>query len=290
MRFVGRALLAIPAIVFAFVVYLYVTLPDVRALRDSNPATTAFMELREREARARGEKPRREQRWVELRRIAPNLRRAVIEAEDAAFWQHDGIDLRQIRESLQVNLERGEFARGASTITQQLAKNLYLSPDKTFIRKARELLIARRLEAELSKERILEIYLNVIEWGDGLYGAEAAARRYFGKPASQLGVEEAALLAGAIINPRVLNPGRPTRRLVQRQQIVMRLMGAPRPPVAPASEDVPSAAGEPLPVVAPVPLLGLPASLPGQVQPAPRPPPGGGGAPAHLDRPGGNSL
>jgi monofunctional glycosyltransferase len=290
MRVVGRVLLAIPAVVFGFVVYLYVTLPDVRPLRDSNPDTTAFMDLRAREARARGEEPRREQRWVELRRISPNLRRAVVEAEDGAFWQHDGIDFRQIRESLQVNIERGEFARGASTITQQLAKNLYLSPDKTVVRKARELMIARRLEAELSKARILEIYLNVIEWGDGIYGAEAAARRYYGKPASQLGIEEAALLAGAIINPRVLNPARPTRRLVQRQQVVMRLMGAPRQPaVTPATgdPDVP-AAPEPLPTGAPMAPLQVPAALPGQVVPAK--PPGGGDAPAHLDRAGGNSL
>jgi monofunctional glycosyltransferase len=291
MRYVGRVLLAIPAVLFAFSVYLYVTLPDVRPLRDTNPATTAFMELRAREARARGEEPRHEQRWVDLRRISPNLRRAVVEAEDGAFWQHDGIDLRQIRESLQTNFERGEFARGASTITQQLAKNLYLSPDKTFVRKARELMIARRLEAELSKPRILEIYLNVIEWGDGIYGAEAAARRYFGKPASQLGVEESALLAGAIINPRVLNPGRPSRRLVQRQQIVMRLMGAPRQPAAaPVSMDEAAPApAEPVPAMAPLAPLQAPAILPGQVVPAPKPP-GGGGAPAHLDRAGGNSL
>jgi monofunctional glycosyltransferase len=290
MRYAWRALLAIPAILFAFAVYLYVTLPDVRPLRDANPETTAFMDLRAREARARGEAPRREQRWVELRRISPTLRRAVVEAEDSAFWQHDGIDLRQIRESLQVNLERGEFARGASTITQQLAKNLYLSPDKTIVRKARELMIARRLEAELSKARILEIYLNVIEWGDGVYGAEAAARRYFGKPASQLGVAESALLAGAIINPRALNPARPTRRLVQRQQIVMRLMGAPRQPVTtPAMDEAVPAAAEPVPVVAPSAPLEIPLILPGQALPPSRPP-GGGDAPAHLDRSRGNSL
>jgi monofunctional glycosyltransferase len=291
MRLVGRVLLAIPAILFGVGVYLYLTLPDVRPLRDANPETTAFMELRAREARGRGETPRREQRWVELRRISPNLRRAVVESEDGAFWQHDGTDLRQIRESFHINMERGEFARGGSTITQQLAKNLYLSPDKTLVRKARELMIARRLEAELSKARILEIYLNVIEWGDGVYGAEAAARRYFGKPAAQLGVAEAALLAGAIINPRVLNPARPTRRLVQRQQIVMRLMGAPRQPPAatPATlEGEPAAEPATLPVTTPIAPLQVPATLPGQVLPPPKPP--GGGAPAHLDRSGGDSL
>ncbi len=121
--------------------------------------------------------------------------------------------------------------RGGSTITQQLAKNLYLSPSKNPLRKFRELIIARRLEAELSKRRILELYLNVIEWGDGVYGAEAAARLYFHKPAAALGAAESALLAGAIINPRVLNPGRPVGRLVRRQQLILRRMGAVTPPV-----------------------------------------------------------
>ena len=119
-------------------------------------------------------------------RISPNLKKAVIVTEDSAFWQHEGIDYEQLRESMETNWERGEFARGASTITQQLAKNLYLSPSKNPIRKVKELLITRRLEVELSKQRILEIYLNVIEWGDGVWGAEAAARRYFRKSAAEL--------------------------------------------------------------------------------------------------------
>ena len=112
-------------------------------------------------------------------RMSPNLKRAVLVAEDDAFWQHEGMDFEQLQESMEVELERVEFARGGSTITQQLAKNLYLSPSKNPMRKLRELLIARRLEAELSKPRILELYLNVIEWGDGIYGAEAAARTLF---------------------------------------------------------------------------------------------------------------
>ena len=116
--------------------------------------------------------------------------------------------------------------RGASTITQQLAKNLYLSPSKNPLRKLRELIIARRLEAELKKARILELYLNVIEWGDGIYGVEAAAREYFGSSAASLGPNESALLAGAIINPRVLSPARPTPGLLRRQQLILRRMGA----------------------------------------------------------------
>ena len=230
MRQLGRGLAAVAAIAFCCAAYLYLTLPDVRALRSSSPATTAFIELRARQARASGQEPRRVQRWVPYARISPHLKRAVLVAEDSAFWQHDGVDYDQLKESMEVNLERGEFVRGASTITQQLAKNLYLSPTKNPIRKLRELLIARRLEAELSKQRILELYLNVIEWGDGIYGAEAASRTYFGKPAADLGPQESALLAAAIINPRVLTPGHPTARLRRRQQMIMRRMGAVTPP------------------------------------------------------------
>ena len=167
----------------------------------------------------------------------------MLVAEDSAFWQHDGVDYDQLKESMEVNLERGEFVRGASTITQQLAKNLYLSPAKNPIRKLRELLIARRLEAELSKQRILELYLNVIEWGDGIYGAEAASRAYFGKAAADLGPQESALLAAAIINPRVLTPEHPTARLRRRQQMIMRRMGAVTPPPV-VAETAPPPPGE----------------------------------------------
>ena len=279
MRKVARILVAIPAVLFACGAYIYLTAPDVRALRTSNPASTAFMELRARQARARGEDPRRVQRWVSYGRLSPQLVRAVLVTEDSAFWQHDGLDYQQIKESLEVNLERGEFARGASTITQQLAKNLYLSPSKNPIRKLRELIIARRLEAELSKQRILEIYLNVIEWGNGIYGAEAAARTYFGKPAARLSASESALLAAAIANPRVMNPGSPTGRLRRRQQMVMRRMGAVEPP--PVIATIPAAPAEttPLPVLGPVPGLpaqGAPLILPGQPVPPPKKPDGGG--------------
>jgi monofunctional glycosyltransferase len=187
----------------------------------------------------------------------------VLLAEDSAFWQHDGIDLQQIRESMEINLERMEFARGGSTITQQLAKNLYLSPSKNPVRKIKELLITRRLEIALTKQRILEVYLNVIEWGDGVYGAEAAARTYFRKSASALTADEAALLAAAIINPRTLNPGRPIARLRTRQQMIMRRMGAVTPPAS--AESVPVDA---LPAELP-PVQGTPVVLPGEIVRAP---------------------
>jgi len=227
--------MAIPAIAFALLAYVYLTLPDVRPLRASNPSTTAFMEIRDREARANGRTPRRVQRWIAYNRMSPSLTRAVLVAEDDLFWRHEGIDLEQLQESLEADWTRGRFMRGGSTITQQLAKNLYLSPSKNPVRKLRELVIARRLEAELKKARILELYLNVIEWGDGIYGAEAASRAYFQTSASALGPSESALLAAAIINPRLLNPARPGARLLRRQQLILRRMGAEVPPVLDSS-------------------------------------------------------
>ena len=230
MRLLARILLAIPAIAFGYLAFVYVTLPDVSVLRTVNPDTTAFMRLRAEEAREAGFVPRRVQEWVGYPRISPTLRRAVLVAEDARFWQHEGIDVEQIRLSLQRDLEKGEWERGASTITQQLAKNLYLSPSRNPLRKLRELLITRRLEATLSKTRIFELYLNVIEWGDGIYGAEAASRAYFHKPAAQLSADEAALLAACIINPRMMNPAHPTSRLARRQKLILARMGAVTPP------------------------------------------------------------
>jgi len=225
-----RALIAIPAIAFALLAYAYLTLPDVRPLRTTNPATTAFMDLRDAEARAKGRAPRRVHRWVRYNAISPDLKRAVLVAEDDAFWQHEGVDLEQLQESVETDWARGRFVRGGSTITQQLAKNLYLSPTRNPLRKLRELVIARRLEAELKKARILELYLNVIEWGDGVYGVEAASRSYFGASSAALGPEQASLLAAAIVNPRLLNPARPTTRLVRRQQLILRRMGHVTPP------------------------------------------------------------
>ena len=218
------------AFAFGVVAYVYITLPDVRSLATSNPSTTAFMDLRAREARAQGRPVRRVQQWVPYTRISQHLKRAVIVAEDSAFFEHEGIDVEEIKESIRVSMERGSPIRGASTITQQLAKNLYLSPSRDPLRKLRELIITRRLEAALPKARIFEIYLNVIEWGDQVWGAEAAARTYFGIPASALSREQAALLAGAIINPRVYSPAHPPRRLLGRQRIILARMGGVEPP------------------------------------------------------------
>jgi len=252
------------SVAFAYVVMtaLYLTLPDVRPLATINPPTTNFIELRARQARAAGKEPQPLQRWTPYARISPSLKRAVLVAEDSGFFEHDGIDYGQLRESIEVNLERFELSRGASTLTQQLAKNLYLSPSKDPMRKLRELMIARFLEAALSKRRIFEIYLNVIEWGEGIYGAEAAARRYFGVSAGALSAEQSALLAGAIINPRLHNPGAPSRRLLARQRLILRRMsvGAPAapPPRTPTSID-------------PIPHGTQPSSAPDQTNPTAEP-------------------
>jgi len=221
---------AAAAVGFGTGAYLYLLLPDIRLLRKENPGTTAFMELRAQEADKAGKIPRKVQRWVAYERISPSLKRAVIVAEDAAFFSHEGVDFDELEKSFQDSWNTGKRMRGGSTITQQLAKNLYLSPSRSPVRKVEELMIARRLEAELTKRRILELYLNVIEWGDGIWGAEAAARSYFRKPASALGADESALLAAAIINPRRYSPARPSRYLLRRQDLIRQRMGDVEPP------------------------------------------------------------
>ena len=244
-----RILTGVAGVGFGLVSYVYLMLPDVRPLATVNPTSTAFMRLREREADGEGLKSKYVYRWVPYSRISPSLKRAVLVAEDSAFWDHEGIDVEEIRRAIHDGLAKGQAPRGASTITQQLAKNLYLSPSYDPLRKIKELIIARRLEVALSKARIFEIYLNVIEWGDRVWGAEAAARTYFGVPAASLSRQQSALLAGAIVNPRLLTPARPTRRLLRRQRIILVRMGnrdqsAPHVASAP---DLESDAAEPAP-------------------------------------------
>jgi monofunctional biosynthetic peptidoglycan transglycosylase len=213
----GRTILLLAFLALAgYGVYEYITYPDVAALAYNNPKTTAWIEMRNREARAKGRKPRQYQIWKPLRAISANLKNAVLIAEDAAFFQHEGLDYEEIREAIKINAEKMEFARGASTITQQLAKNLYLSPSKNPVRKAKELFLTFSLERHLTKRRIFEIYLNTIEWGDGIYGAEAASRSFFGKSCSELSDAEAAALAAVIINPRRYSPTNPNKRIRNR--------------------------------------------------------------------------
>jgi monofunctional glycosyltransferase len=274
MRRIGGVLGAIAAFGFGYFIYLYLTIPDVRYLRTENPQTTAFIELRAEEARSEGREPKRVQQWLPYGRISPSLKRAVLVAEDAGFWGHEGIDIVEIRKSLETDWEKGTFLRGASTITQQLAKNLYLSPSRNPFRKLRELIITRRLEHELTKTRIFELYLNEIEWGDGIYGAEAAARTYFGTSASALNPDQAALMAGAIVNPRLLNIAHPNVRLRNRQRIIRARMGNVTPPpiiaapVSPGLSPGPDVAPEIPPDLPPAPEETPPAS-PTAPEPAP---------------------
>jgi monofunctional biosynthetic peptidoglycan transglycosylase len=205
----------------------YGTLPDVASLARSFPQTTAFMEKRRQEFARAGQSPRLEWSPVPLARISPMLRRAVVIAEDERFYEHGGVDWDAVRQAARKDWERGALRVGASTITQQLAKNLYLSPARTPWRKLRELAIARRLEARLSKQRILELYLNVVEFGARTYGVEAAARRYLGKSAASLSAREAATLAAVIASPRIYDPVRHPERVARRAALILKRMRIP---------------------------------------------------------------
>jgi monofunctional biosynthetic peptidoglycan transglycosylase len=162
-----------------------------------------------------------DQQWVPYQRISPLLRHAVLIAEDDAFFSHGGLDWHEIGESARTNLRKGRVLRGGSTISQQLAKNLFLAQERTLTRKLKEVVLALRLERALSKRRIFELYLNLIEWGDGVYGAEAAAWHHFGVPASDLNPRQAALLAAVIINPRRYSPTDPNRRIEGRMRMIL---------------------------------------------------------------------
>ena len=186
--------------------YFYLGLPDVSGLEANNPRTTALMLQRYREAKKSDQNFRIRQQWIELEAIPKLLRETVRITEDASFFQHRGIDFAELKEAIKKNWKKGEYARGASTITQQLAKNLYLTTEKSVLRKIKELLITRRLESRLSKDRIFTIYLNVIEWGPGIFGVEAASKYYFHKPVSQLNLEEMVRLVAVIPKPLKINP------------------------------------------------------------------------------------
>ena len=186
--------------------YFYLGLHDVSKLEAKNPRTTALMVQRYREAKKTDETFRIRQQWIEFEAIPKLLRETVRVTEDASFYQHKGVDFVELKEALKKNWEKGEYARGASTITQQLAKNLYLSTEKSVNRKIKEFLITRRLENILSKDRIFAIYLNVIEWGPGVFGVEAASQYYFHKNVGQLNLEEMVRLVAVIPQPLKINP------------------------------------------------------------------------------------
>jgi monofunctional biosynthetic peptidoglycan transglycosylase len=202
---------------------LWCSIPSTARLRAENPTSTAFIELRREEAAARGRELRVKWDWRPLGKISRYLRAAVIHAEDANFYRHDGVDWSALEQAVESNWERGSMAVGGSTITQQLAKNIYLSPRRSMIRKARELLIAFALEDHLPKQRILELYLNVVEWGDGVFGAEAAARHWFGRSAQALTPSQAARLAIALPNPFDRAPSVQSAMLTRKAVRIIRL-------------------------------------------------------------------
>jgi monofunctional biosynthetic peptidoglycan transglycosylase len=199
-RWILRVVVLVAAVAFAWLAWISA---HIAWYRYQPPRETAFMAQRMDELRAKGSKAALQYRWVPYARISPQLKRAMIAAEDAKFAEHGGFDWDGIENALEKNRKKGRVVAGGSTITQQLAKNLFLSPTKSYQRKAGEAVVAVLLEAMLPKRRILELYLNVIEWGDGVFGAEAAAQRYFGVTAAQLSAEQAARLAAMTPSPRV---------------------------------------------------------------------------------------
>lgn len=185
----------------------FTSLPDAARLAGENPTTTAFMTRWQQKERKAGRAGNLEWRWVPATRISRTLQRAVVVSEDGNFYRHHGFDTAEIRNALRDAWEEKSWPRGASTLSQQLAKNLWLSPSRNPLRKIKEAVLTRRLERWLTKARILEIYLNVVEFGPGIYGAEAAARHYFGKPAADLTLTEAAQLAAGLPKPSRWHPG-----------------------------------------------------------------------------------
>jgi monofunctional biosynthetic peptidoglycan transglycosylase len=202
----------------------YFVYPDVAKLKRQNPGKTSFMEYREKEWTQKGKKIKLRKKWVSLKYLSPYLVKAVIIAEDDKFWSHRGFDLDAIQKALEKDVEKGKFKFGGSTISQQLTKNLYLTPDKNPVRKLKEAIITWRIERALSKRRILEIYLNVVEWGEGIFGAETASLHYFGKPAALLTAQEAARLAVILPNPRKYRLDGSSQYVEKRARIIYGIM------------------------------------------------------------------
>jgi monofunctional biosynthetic peptidoglycan transglycosylase len=267
-----RLLVAIPLAIVGAAWFYFLVLPWPVFASTRNPDTSALMRQRIAEARSEGEELDIRQEWVPLDRVARRLRRAVIVAEDGRFYDHNGIDWLALREefryrgdedfswfspadigallgALKYYLQNRDEVRGRSTITQQLAKNLYFSTDRSVLRKFDEMIVARRLEWFLSKDRILELYLNVVEWGPGIFGAEAAAQHYFDGSAASLGADQAASLAATLPHPLTINPARSPGRMAWRKRLILARMGGTGPvqtvPLAPVTEQ-PDTAGRPI--------------------------------------------
>ena len=247
-----RLIIALPVGALGALWFFYLSLPWPVLLRVRNPESTSFIDLRVAQARAQGDTLKLRHKWVPLTQISRHLRRAVIIGEDGNFYEHNGIDweavaeevryrgdadfswfstadLRSLGSSLQYYRTHRNRIRGRSTITQQLAKNLYFSEERSLTRKVGEFLVARRLEWFLSKDRILEVYLNSVEWGPGIFGAEAAAQYYFDKPAAKLTPSEAASLAATLPHPLTSNPRYRPGRMSWRRGLILARMGVAGP-------------------------------------------------------------
>ncbi len=231
LRLLGRSLLFLFwAALGLFALYQLWLFGHVWWWVEHNPTTTAFMEDRLERLRAKNPKAKLSHRWVPYSHISPHLKRAIVAAEDAKFLDHEGFDWEAIQLAHARNLRRGRVVAGGSTISQQLAKNLFLSGDRSALRKGQEAVVTVMLESTMSKRRILEIYLNVIEWGVGVFGAEAAARHYFGVSAAQLSAWQAAQLASMVPNPRFYDRHRQTRWLNTKTRIIIGRMRAAQNP------------------------------------------------------------
>jgi len=202
----------------------YFIFPDVASLKKNKLQKTAFMKYREQAWQKKGIKKKIRASWVPLSRISPYATKAIIIAEDDKFWTHDGFDFAAMQKALQRDIKKKKFLVGGSTISQQLAKNLYLTPSKNPIRKLKEAILTWRLEEHLSKRRIIELYLNAAEWGDGIFGIEAAAQNHFGKHASDLNPHEAAALAAILPNPRRYRPDGTSRYVENRAEKIYSIM------------------------------------------------------------------
>lgn len=217
--------------IFLFFIFLSVlsfiyllSSPNISRLNKENPKKTSFMEYREGESKKKGKSYKIAQIWVPLNIVPSHLIKAVLIAEDDKFWSHEGFDFEAIKKAIEKDIKKGKFAFGGSTITQQLARNLYLTPEKALLRKIKEAIITWRIERVITKKRILELYLNVVEWGDGIFGIEAASRYYYNKPSSELNPEESARLVAVLPNPKRYSPTGESKYIEMRARLILDIM------------------------------------------------------------------
>jgi monofunctional biosynthetic peptidoglycan transglycosylase len=217
------AALVITVVASDLIWYFFVV--DVNQFKTKNPDKTAFMKYRETQWKKKKNSTRIYQEWVALGAISADARRAVVIAEDAKFWKHEGFDFEAMHNAIERDFKKGKMALGASTISMQVAKNIFLSPSKTPVRKINEAILTWRMEKALSKKRILELYLNIAEWGNGIFGIEAASRTYFNHSAALINKNEAALLAAVLPNPIRFNPSKNSRYVARRSRLILRAIG-----------------------------------------------------------------